>query len=71
MPLPESVKLLLFTRKVAVRLPVLLGTKLIGNVMAAPASRLTGRAGNWEREKTVLAAARLILEIAAALVPVF
>ena len=69
--MPDSVKLLLLIRKLVVRLPVVFGAKLTGKVMAAPAARSSGSAGNWDSANMVVAAAMLTLEIVAVLVPVF
>ena len=70
-PFPESVKVALFTCKVAVRLPILFGAKPMVNVVAAPGARFNGSDGICESGNRVLGAARLMLEIVAALVPVF
>ncbi len=69
--MPDRVNALLLTSKVAVKLPRLLGTKFAEKVIVPPGFSVVGRLGSCWRLKTVLAAARLMLEIVAPLVPVF
>ena len=53
------------------RFPVALGAKLIAKDTVAPVFRVAGNVGKPDKTKIVLGAARLMLEIVAAVVPVF
>ena len=70
-PLPDTEKLSLLTKRVAVRFPVLLGAKPIEKLTVAPWFRVAGRPGSADREKIALGAPRLMLERVAGVVPVF
>ena len=69
--MPEIVKLSVFTSNVEVKVPVLFGAKVMVNETVALAARLIGSDGNWETVNGLFPADTLMLEIGAALVPVF